>query len=156
MTSWETFAATAPEMAEGGRKLIYQYGIGLGFLATVRRDGGPRLHPFCPVLFENHLYGLIIPSPKREDLHRDGRYAIHALQPEQVDDEFYVTGKARYVADEALTGQVRDAFVATGATSSADEELFEFDIDHAMLATYEKRGQWPPLYQKWSAADATR
>jgi len=155
MVNWGTFAQKAPEIAEGGRKLIYQYGIGLGFLATVRPDGGPRLHPFCPVIFETGLYGLIIPSPKRADLHRDGRYAIHANQPEDVDDEFYVTGTARFQADEALTDKVREAFVATGGTTTGDEELFEFDIDRVLWAKYERRGQWPPLYRKWSA-DSTK
>lgn len=151
MVNWGTFAQQAPEIAEGGRELIYQYGIGLGFLATVRKDGGPRMHPFCPVIFEDGLYGLIIPSPKRQDLHRDGRYAIHANPPEQVDDEFYVTGSARYIADTALTDSVRAAFVATGGTTTGTEQLFEFDIDRALLATYTHRGQWPPRYQKWKA-----
>ena len=154
MVSWGTFAQQAPEIAEGGHKLIYQYGIGLGFLATVRPDGGPRLHPFCPVVFERGLYGLIIPSPKRTDLHRDGRYAIHANQPEDVDDEFYVTGRARYIPDETLASKVRAAFVATGGTTTDDEELFEFDIERVLWAKYERRGQWPPVYRKWSAGGA--
>lgn len=37
-------------MVKGARELFYQYGIGLGFLATVRPDGGPRLHPICPII----------------------------------------------------------------------------------------------------------
>jgi hypothetical protein len=152
MATWQEFAAEQPGMGEAGQKLVYQYGIGLGFLATVRPDGGPRLHPFCPVLFEGHLYGLIIPSPKREDLHRDGRYAIHALQPEDVDDEFYLTGRAELVPDDGLAQRVREAFVATGGTTTGDEELFEFHIEHAMTAKYERRGQWPPEYQHWHAA----
>jgi hypothetical protein len=28
--------------------MLYHFGVPLGYLATVRRDGGPRLHPFCP------------------------------------------------------------------------------------------------------------
>ena len=151
MATWEVFAQSAPEIASGGHKLLYQYGIGLGFLATVRADGGPRMHPFCPVVLNGGLYGLIVPSPKRRDLHRDGRYAIHALQPENVDDEFYVTGNARSIPDGELTGRVRAAFVATGGTTTGDEELFEFGIANALLATYERRGQWPPLYRKWKA-----
>jgi divalent metal cation (Fe/Co/Zn/Cd) transporter len=31
-------------MAAVGRRLFYQHGLGLGFLATVRRDGEPRIY----------------------------------------------------------------------------------------------------------------
>lgn len=30
--------------------MMYQWKLGLGFLATVRSDGGPRVHPICPVI----------------------------------------------------------------------------------------------------------
>ena len=44
--SWLQFEAESPELAEAGRGLFYQFGVGLGFLATVRRDGGPPLSFF--------------------------------------------------------------------------------------------------------------
>lgn len=50
MVTWREFAAAAPDLAEAGRALLTQFGVGLAFLATVRRDGAPRLHPVCPVL----------------------------------------------------------------------------------------------------------
>ena len=54
--------------------LLYQFGVGLAFLATVRRDGGPRVHPMCPLIHQGGLYGFFVPGPKQADLHRDGRY----------------------------------------------------------------------------------
>jgi len=50
MVTWAEFAAAEPELADAGRSQLYQFGVGLAFLATVRRDGAPRLHPVCPVL----------------------------------------------------------------------------------------------------------
>jgi len=47
---WEDLERQAPELAGHGRRLLYQFGLGLGFLATIRPDGGPRLHPFCPIV----------------------------------------------------------------------------------------------------------
>ena len=44
MKRWIDFAAEKPEMAEAGHALIYQHRGGLGYLATVRKDGGPRVH----------------------------------------------------------------------------------------------------------------
>ena len=154
MATWRDLEQANPEMAAACRKLLYQFGIGLGYLATVRKDGGPRVHPFCPIQIEGILYGLIGPSPKQGDLLRDGRYAIHSFPSPDRDDEFYLTGRALRRDDAALTGRVRAAFIATGGTSTEDELLFEFDIEHVLLATYKKRGEpdnWPPIYTKWHA-----
>jgi hypothetical protein len=152
MASWGEFEAAAPELAEKGRKLLYQFGVGLGYLATVRRDGGPRVHPFCPILHESGLYGLIGPSPKQRDLLRDGRYAIHSFPSPDRDDEFYLTGRVRAERDAGLAAAVRRTMTSTGATSSGDEALFDFDIERVLLAEYKPRGEpnnWPPRYTKW-------
>jgi hypothetical protein len=152
MATWRELERDAPALAEAGRALFYQFGVGLGYLATVRPDGGPRLHPFCPILHQGGLYGLIAHSPKRGDLLRDGRYAIHTFPSPDRDDEFYVTGRASLRAEAGLAEAVRRTMTAAGATSSGDETLFEFDVERALLATYEKRGapdNWPPRYTKW-------
>lgn len=154
MATWSEFEKANPEMAAAGHQLLYQFGIGLGYLATVRKDGGPRVHPVCPILTDGGLYTLIGTSPKRHDLLRDGRYALHAFPAKDVDDEFYVTGRAVHRDDAQLTDRVRAAFLATGGTSSSDEVLFELHIEHALLSTYKKRGEpnnWPPVYTKWHA-----
>ncbi len=39
--SWAEFAAAMSDMAAAGQRLLYQYGVGRAFLATVRADGGP-------------------------------------------------------------------------------------------------------------------
>jgi hypothetical protein len=74
--SWGDFKSRQPELARQGAGLLYHFGVGLAFLGTVRADGGPRLHPMCPLLTETGLYGFIVSSPKQADLHRDGRYAV--------------------------------------------------------------------------------
>jgi hypothetical protein len=159
MATWSEFEAANPEMAAAGRQLLYQFGIGLGYLATVRTDGGPRVHPICPILTEGHLWGLIVASPKQRDLLRDGRYALHTFPSPDRDDEFYLTGRALRRDDAQLAERVRTAFVASGGTSTGDEMLFEFDIGRALLSTYKKRGEpnnWPPQYTKWDATSAAR
>ena len=50
MITWRELAAAEPERAEAGGSLLSQFDVGLAFLATVRKDGAPRLHPVCPVL----------------------------------------------------------------------------------------------------------
>ena len=140
-------------MAEAGKKLLYQFGPGLAFLATVRKDGAPRLHPICPTVVDDRLYALILPSsPKCGDLKRDGRYALHTFPPKDRDDEFLVMGRAAVVDDPAQEARVRQDQVARGMKSSEDEALFGFEIDRVMYAKYPGgHGTFPPKYTVWRA-----
>jgi hypothetical protein len=106
---------------------------------------------------EGRLYALIGKSPKRHDLLRDGRYALHSFPCVEIDDEFYLTGRALRRDDAALAERVQAAFRATGGQSGSDEMLFELSIEHALLSAYKKRGEpdnFPPKYTKWHAPGA--
>ncbi|TDC77948.1 pyridoxamine 5'-phosphate oxidase [Micromonospora sp. KC606] len=130
MASWSEFAADEPRLADGIRLLLQQYGPGFGYLATVRADGGPRVHPVCPVITDEGLFCFVVDSPKRRDLERDGRYALHSFPPEESDDEAYLAGRAYPVADPAQVARI----ARTGrAAPEVDWRLFEFDVDVAML-----------------------
>src|SRR5258707_15252582 len=109
--SWQQFALARPDLADAGRALLYQFGVGLAFLSTVRPDGGPRLHPVCPVLVGGRLVAHVIPSPKRADLHRDPRYALHSFPTAGNEDAFYLTGLAGPVSDEELVTSATAQFL---------------------------------------------
>jgi hypothetical protein len=134
--TWGAFAAAEPDLARAGAALLNQFGVGLAFLATVRADGAPRLHPVCPVVSDDGLYVLITPaSPKCGDLIRDGRYALQTFpQPKPGSDEFYLAGHARVIEAEAAR-----AAVLREAKHQADqsEKAFELLIDRAMHTTWE-------------------
>lgn len=156
MARWSDLEREAPDIARDGRALIYQYGVGLGFLATKREDGGLRLHPFCPIVTDGGIFGRIIDSPKRRDLAANGTFAIHAHQPEDRDDEFMLAGQeVRVLDDPAEIERIAEVYHATGAVSSGDEWTFEFLFDRAWLALYEKREPgkaWtPPRTFHWQA-----
>jgi hypothetical protein len=130
MASWGDFSAAAPRLAARVRALLEQYGPGLGYLATVRPDGGPRVHPVAPVITDDGLFCFLLRSPKRRDLERDGRYALHSFPPEQTDDEAYLAGRATPVTDP---GQVRDLAIRFGASVQVDWRLFELSVEVAMV-----------------------
>ncbi len=109
---WGDFRRLRPDLAEAGRRLLYQFGVGLGFLGTVRGDGGPRIHPICPLLTDDGLYAFLAPSLKRDDLHRDPRYALHSFPSPQNEDAFYVTGTVRPVEDTQTVAALRAQFLA--------------------------------------------
>ena len=151
MLSWAQFERQSPAIAAAGRKLIHQHGIGLAYLATIRKDGAPRLHPICPTVFEGGLYAFIGPSHKRRDLLSDGRFALHSFPRADVDDEFLVMGRARRIDDSNLYAHVMADLKSQGMKSSDDEILFEFQIDRAMHAAYPGgHGTWPPRYAVWA------
>ncbi|MGH7923922.1 MAG: hypothetical protein ACREQH_04935 [Candidatus Binatus sp.] len=152
MATWLEFENDAPDIAEAGRRLLYQFKVGLAFLATLRKDGAPRLHPICPTIVDGHLYGLIGPSPKRADLRRDGRYALHTFPPVDVDDEFLVMGRATVIDDKAIEEKVRNDCVSRGMTTTGDDLPFEFRIESVMHAKYPGgHGTWPPKYSIWKS-----
>lgn len=165
MVTWAAFEAAAPELAAHGRRLLYQFDVGLGFLATVRRDGGPRLHPMCPILCDGALYAFIVTmSYKRGDLLRDGRYAMHTFpspppEPPSTtgDEEFYIDGRASRVDDRALRQRVVES---TGGRLGTHhfEELWTFDVDRVLHTVWHNWAtpQTYPVYTKWSPAKGLR
>jgi hypothetical protein len=159
--SWDAFAAERPEIASAGRDLLYQHGVGLAFLATVRRDGGPRLHPMCPVLTDGELVAFIIPSPKRADLHRDPRYAMHSFPADENEDAFVVRGTARRVDDDDLTAAVASRFaIERGLDAPPPElgswELFAFSVSTVLLTRTVGHGDPAPIHTTWRAGESVR
>jgi Pyridoxamine 5'-phosphate oxidase len=156
MATWSDFAAADPTLAAGIRALLQQYGPGLAYLATVRADGGPRLHPVSPVVTDEGLYCFIVDSPKRRDLERDGRYALHSFPPEESDDEAFLTGRATRVRDPLVIARLAEAL---HASPHVDWRLFELSIETATLRTHGPAGAVPlaalpivaPLTRSWRA-----
>ena len=123
MRTWAEFRHARPDLAEAGRRLLYQFGVGLAFLATVRPDGSPRLHPISPLLTNDALLGFIQPSPKRQDLHRDGRYALHS-----------------FLAERRLD---------TPPPTFGAHDLFEFFIERCLWTATSGHGDWHPRHTTW-------
>ena len=145
-----------PELAAACHALMYQFGVGLGFLATVRPDGGPRVHPMCPVIADDGLFAFLIPSPKRDDLHRDPRYAMHSFPADENEDAFYVTGTARPVRDAAVRPTLQDQFLRERELREApegfgDQELFEFDLERCLYTVTRGHGDPDPRHMTWRA-----
>src|SRR5688500_1071445 len=109
MATWEVFAAAEPQLAASADRVLLltpaadaPHEAGLAYLATIRADGGPRIHPISPVLDGGRLYAFVLRhSPKARDLARDGRYALHSFPhplEEMGSEELYLTGQAALVS----------------------------------------------------------
>jgi hypothetical protein len=150
MATWADLAAGAPRIAAEGERLLHWRGeIEEGLLASVRGDAPPRIHPIYVQVVDGRLYGFIGRSAKRTDLEQDGRYAFHAHQDPAVPHEFEVRGRAAIVPP----GAMHDAVAAAWYFPTGDEyELFEFDIESAVLGERANQDEWPPAYTTWRAS----
>lgn len=158
--NWGQFASLRPDLADAGRRLLYQYGVGLAFMATTRENGGPRLHPMCPLLTDTGLYAFIVPSPKRRDLHRDGRFALHSFPADENEDAFYVAGRAELVEGGDTTTALARQFAAERRLSEPPAELvtwelFAFDIESSLLTRTMGHGDPAPRHTTWRAPGTT-
>lgn len=132
--SWKALESARPDLAAFGVERFRQFGV--AYLATVRKDGAPRVHPVTPIVGHGRLFLFMEPtSPKGHDLLRDGRYALHCAVGDSSGDsgEFYLTGRARLIDDPA----VRALAVESASYASADRYvLFELAVASASSKTY--------------------
>jgi hypothetical protein len=155
MATWQDLVEQRPDLASGGRDLLYQFGVGLAFLSTVRADGGPRLNPMCPVLADDRLFAFIVPGPKCRDLVRDGRYAMHSFPCPENEDACMLAGDATRVDDADLRARLVAQFLAERSTlpmteaDMADQTLFEFTVDRVLLTRTTGHGDPAPQHTVW-------
>ena len=132
-------------MAEAGRALWEQHV--LMYLATVRADGSPRVHPVVPVLAGASVFVAIASwSPKWRDLQAEPRCVLHCL-PGPRDDEFLMRCRALEVA-----GAVDRVRAAAAHTIHDDDRLFEFEIQQVDHGWWEHVGrpETYPIRQRWT------
>src|SRR4051812_49049254 len=77
MATWTDIEADAPELAATVRARFEAHGMGL--LATLRRDGSPRISGIEPLFALGELWmGMMPGSRKAADVVRDPRFALHS------------------------------------------------------------------------------
>ncbi|MBV9792045.1 MAG: pyridoxamine 5'-phosphate oxidase family protein [Chloroflexi bacterium] len=133
--SWNKLETADPELAAFGVERLVSSGV--AYLATIRPDGAPRVHPVTPIVGQGRLFLFMEPtSPKGHDLQRDARYAMHCSVENSGGGggEFFISGHAQLVEDPALRQ------IATKASSFTPAEryiLFELDLEQASSTSYE-------------------
>lgn len=101
-----------------------------------------------PLIVDGRLEVFVVPSSKLDDLRRDGRYALHASQTADIDDEFCVEGRAEVIGDPDR----RAAALAAHPASVADDHvLVALGVERALWAHYTSPPSWPPVYRRWRA-----
>ena len=150
--TWGQFAELEPELAGSGSRLLHAFT--LGYLATLNRDGAPRVDLVTVTVHAGGLYAFVVHgTPKRANLERDGRYALQSFPHFRrgtldsfVDDEFAVGGVAVPIDDPVVRGAV--AAVHNDTVHERDR-LFRLDLDRAHHKT---RVEGKAVYRRWRAA----
>jgi len=136
--SWRKFGFEAPELASFGDARLTGR---LAYLATIRADGAPRVHPVSPFISGNTLFVYMEPaSPKGKDLRSDGRYALHCSVEDATGGggEFCVRGTASVVDDPNARIKAFDAARTIGYKPDDRYVVFELDIEEALATIYEE------------------
>jgi hypothetical protein len=139
---WRELEHERPELARFGRERIDRR---VTYLATLRRDGGPRVHPINPRIVRGELIVFMEPdSPKVADLRRDPRCALHSLVTEvsgEQEGEFAIRGRALESHDRRLR---RAAKPRLGRLV-----LFAFSLEWVLSTVYDEDEN--PVRERWSA-----
>ena len=125
----------------------------MALLASLRKDGSPRISPVEPYLSHGHLlFGQMSWSLKARDLLRDSRYALHSAVtgPDNEEGELKLYGRAVEVDD-----RMRDSCEGwwlerpRGAAT-----LFALNIERAAFISWNtERGQM--IARQWSPQRVT-
>jgi general stress protein 26 len=134
--SWKALEDGNKELAEYGAKRFASNHV--GYLATIRKDGSPRVHPMTPFVGEGHLLFFTNDgSLFCQDLLRDGRYALHCSVEDQDggEGEFFVRGRAT-LTDDADMWAIAEKYVPYSDRED-DYVLFEFSVESAFGRVYD-------------------
>ncbi|HEX6208647.1 MAG TPA: pyridoxamine 5'-phosphate oxidase family protein [Actinomycetota bacterium] len=130
---WGRFAEVEPELAAFGAERLARPPA---YLATVRSDGRPRVHPVTPILPADALFVFMEPtSPKGRDLAKRGSFALHNGVPDTAGTggEFWIGGRGFLVEDPKIRAAAKEA----AAYDPVDRYvLFELRISEARCNAY--------------------
>jgi hypothetical protein len=136
-----------------GRLRLFTPGVVL--VATIRRDGAPRLSPVEPYVMDGRLLlSMLWQSRKALDLLRDPRALVHGIitSRDGGDGEFKVRGTAQIVAEADVQQRYAGAVARDLGWRPVPGRfhLFALDIDHVTYVRYDDQtgdqyvALWPP------------
>jgi hypothetical protein len=124
MPSWSEFEAAAPELAGRVRERLDAHTHKT--LATIRRDGSPRISGTETAFRDGELWiGSMWQARKAHDLQRDPRFALHSGSDEP--SEWKGDAKLSGIAEE-ITDPERVAAVNGDSAPSGPSHLFRLDL----------------------------
>jgi Pyridoxamine 5'-phosphate oxidase len=136
--TWRELELVAPEIAKPGKTRLDETRVAL--LATLRRDGSPRISPIELFFAEGQLlFGAMAWTLKARDLDRDPRCTLHSAitGPNEGEPELKLYGRA-IEADDALRAACSSGWWTDQPHEAA--RVFSLGIEEAAFVTWDYEG----------------
>ncbi len=146
--NWQELEHAAPELARQGRQRLDEARLAL--LATLRRDGSPRISPVESYLHAGELlFGAMAWSRKAHDLLRDPRCVLHSAvtRPDAGEGELKLYGRA-VEADAAVRDGCAEGWWQAQPHDAAT--VFALDIGEATFVAWDLERARMRVW-RWSA-----
>lgn len=127
--NWAEVTEAAPELAAKVRSRFEAHGLAL--LATLRKDGSPRITGIETLFGEGELWlGMMPGSLKANDLLRDPRLALHSATVDKMvaNGDAKLSGAGVHVEDEETFERYRKASGGAQGQSFGGFHLFRVDV----------------------------
>ena len=137
MSTWAEFRLAAPELAAFGLSRLNRR---VSYLATIRPDGSPRIHPVVVHFAESEMFVYMAPtSPKVRDLSKDPRYGLHCSVEDTNggDGEIQISGSARLITQDADRQAMFAIAKANGFHPNESYVLFTLGVEDVLSTVYE-------------------
>ena len=137
---WSELAVSQPDLIEVGRRKLLDPGVVL--VATIRRDGSPRLSAVEPFILDGELWlSMLFGSTKAKDLMRDPRVLVHSVITSRSGGggEFKMRGTVQAQTDPDIQYRYSDAVTESLGWHPVPGEfhLFAVDIDDVTYIRYD-------------------
>jgi general stress protein 26 len=151
---WSDIEGAQPRLAALARQRLT--GPGVVLVATIRRDGTPRISPVEPYVLDGEFWlSMMWQSTKARDLNRDPRILVHSIitSRDGAEGEVKVRGTARAEHSTAVQRRYADAVAADldWNPQPGRFHLFAVDIAQVSYIGYDPGGSgdqhtamWPP------------
>lgn len=148
---WYDVENAQPRLAQLGRQRLTEPGVVL--VATIRKDGTPRLSPVEPVIMDGDLWlSMMHGSTKARDLMRDERILVHSIVTNRdgAEGEFKIRGRVVRETDTTVHERYAELVVRTLGWQPVPGKfhLFAVRIDAITYIRYDNGDQyvttWPP------------
>ena len=131
--SWQSLLIEAPEIAEFGQQRIDGK---VAYLATLRKNGLPRMHPVTPVVGGGRCFIFADPgSSKVKNFNLNAEFCLHCGMSDSSGSsgEFQISGIARACTDTA-SRQIAEA--ACSYRPASVFKLYELMLSEAVATSY--------------------
>jgi pyridoxamine 5'-phosphate oxidase-like protein len=150
---WADLEQRQPRLGDVARARLLEPGVVL--VATIRRDGSPRLSPVEPWVMDGELWlSMLWGSWKARDLQRDSRILVHSVvnTRDGGDGELKLRGRAEPTDEPGVLARyAQEVHEALGWTPVPGRfHLFRVDIESVAFLRYDDAtgdqftASWPP------------